>query len=226
MVAVVRTNTAEAGAKRRFLSVGTFEHAQTDSGWEFRPNEGSARRLATLHAGCLTLLAIVVLEATGLSVGLWVVFSFVDSLRNDWFTLIVGIGSALILIGSTPLLVAWARLSYRKSLQENWLTLRIAPGGPIQFGETILVEAGRARHIVVRTRAESDGEGGTTVSYRLEVVQDRECAAPVHIPIPRYGWWETSVGDKQTIEVFAQMLAGVLGSSSIQNEQATDSKPP
>ena len=64
MVAVVRTNTAEAGAKRRFLSVGTFEHAQTDSGWEFRPNEGSARRLATLHAGCLTLLAIVVLEAS------------------------------------------------------------------------------------------------------------------------------------------------------------------
>lgn len=208
---VVRTNPSEAEVRSRRVSAGTFERTQTDSGWELRPNEGTARHIAAFHAGCLTLPAIVVLGACGWFVWTRVDYSLVGNLENDWSAMILGIGCGVAILGSAPLLVAWARHVFRKSLRDNWLTMRVLPGGPIRLGEETLVETGRAREIVVRRVEESDGEGGTAVSHCVDVVQDRECAAPVAIPIPLHGMWNPSVRDRRNAEAFAEVLAGALG---------------
>jgi len=206
----IQTNPAGVEVDGRFSCAGTFEHAETGSGWDFRPNTHTARFVAHCHAVFLTLMAGVVLLPCVLFVWFFVADLFVDRSRGAWFATTVGIGCGLTLIGSTPLLVAWARHIFQKSLRDNWLTMRVAPGGPILLGAVMLVEAGRARHIVVRSVEESS-EGETVICYRIEVVLDRECAAPVDIPIPRHGMWMSSAWGKRDAKVFAEVLARARG---------------
>lgn len=213
-------NAVGAGGRSPFASAGTFEYAQTEAGWEFRPNEDSARRVATLHSGCLTLAAFTMLLLGGMLFWRWLIGSIVSDLRTDWLAAVIGIACAVTLLPLTPLLIAWARHVFAKSLRDNWLTMHVPPGGSVLHGTRVLVEAGRARGVAVRTVLESDGEGGTTTSHRVEVVGTG--AYPSPIPVPFNGMWHSSVSDKRAAEGFAEVLARALG--VIVSEPAPDTK--
>lgn len=156
MSAETQTNS---GVRTRFLSAGTFEYVQSDSGWEFRPNEDSARRVAAGHSGCVTLIVFVVLVMGGLLAWKWIVTALVGELRSDWLAAVTGIGCAVTLLPLTPLLVACAKRVFAKSLRDNWLTVRVPSGGSLLHGERLLVQPGRAQGVVIGTVEEHD-EGG------------------------------------------------------------------
>jgi hypothetical protein len=204
----IQTNPAEAKVGG-FARTRTFEYAETGSGWHFRPRTDTARIAAVCHAVLVTLMAGVVLLLCVLFVWFCVDGLFADRRGEAWFATTMRIVS-VTLIGSTPLLVACARYIFHKSLRDNWLTMRVAPGGPILLGAKTLVEAGRARHIVVHT-VEEISEGRTYISYGIEVVLDRECAAPVGIPTPFLGGWIAYAWWKRDAEAFAEVLARALG---------------
>ena len=197
-----------------------FESSRSDLGWEFRPLQRANRRQAYFHSGCLTLFAAVILvpllsALIGGGIALiarGIAFLLAARLTNQWEMIFVVIGCGLGLIGSIPLLRSVAGHIFRKSIRDNWLTLNVTTGGAVTLGEKLLVQAGRARGVVVRTETRSDSEGSSTYHF-VEVVLAREGAAPVAIPVPEpiFGNWEVEPGNEMRSREFAQALALALG---------------
>ena len=190
-----------------------FESSRSDSGWNFRPNAGAARRLAYFHYGCLTVLVaglFLPLLCGLICVGITVALDSV--LPSDWIQVLVCIGCGLSLAGSSPLLYTLARHFFRKSLRDNWLTLSVATGGPVICGKKVLIECGRAKSVVVRTEIKSSDEYTETFHF-VEIVQILESAAPVAVPIPQrfLGFWDEKPTNENRSRDFARALAHALG---------------
>ncbi len=189
-----------------------FESLQTDKGWEIRPNRRSARFVAAVYAGFLSVVAAFILLPPACVVGVLTISAlFTSWLPEDWVAPLRLFGGGLGVIAVLPLLVAWAKLAFRQSLRKHWQTLHVLLRGEVSLGEQVLQDADRARRVIVHEQITYDGEGDPTVEYLVEVVQDRESAANVVVPIPGYGTWGRSVQGRKHATAFALALSAALG---------------
>lgn len=195
-----------------FTSADGFEYAQTDTGWLFRPKQRTVKRMAYVHAGCVTLFVAVMLVPTA---AFLVILGMMVALRTGlpptWVNALTGVGGGLAFLLLAPLLVLCAKHIYHKSLRDNGKTMTISPNGLVMLGDKVLVEAGRAKSVAVRTERHSDIEGETSVYFYVDVILDRVSAAPVEMLIPGMGYWGECSSRKAEVVTFASVLATALG---------------